>query len=203
MRNKFFFVKNLESYLETRMQKILKNPNLLKNGRKLDNMINILPREEVGLFLVCAVGRFISKQNWRPASDHNGRDGVIIKITDNGNETIFATEQVYVAPHESGDLTELALSRIGSKSSKGSSYGKDRNLIVYCDKRGLLDHQRIKKEIEQNGSFDSFWLVGRISPIGWEYFVACPKTSGDPVMAYKVSLNDDFKGFYVESMGRL
>lgn len=203
MMTRLIYIKDFESYLDKRIQMILKNPSLLKSGRKLDRKIEILPREELGLFLVCAVGRFISQQDWRPASDHEGRDGLIVRLSHHRSKLIFATEQVYIPPFLTGNLTDLVLLKIQDKSSRGEAYGRDRHLIIYCDKQGLIEHQRIKKEIQKNDIFSSFWIIGKSSNNEWRYFVATPKSVGDPIRGYEVLIHNDFKSWSVTDLGAL
>lgn len=203
MRWKINIVKNLNDYLEIVVQGILKTPTRLRTGRRLKN-IGLLPREVVGLFLVCAVGREIApSENWTLSSDPDQRDGIIVCQSGSRKGEAFATEQVYIPPHFSGNLTDLVLSEIARKSSKGKEYGRDRHLIIFCDKHGLLDHQQIKKEVATNEVFYSYWLIGRASREGWSYFVFSPKTVSDPVMAYKVVIGKDFRGWEVKRLGRL
>lgn len=203
MRQEVKRVKNLSDYLKIVIQPILKNPIRLRVGRKL-KIIGLLPREIVGLFLVCVVGRYIApNEDWTLSSDPDGRDGIIICQSGPREGDGFATEQVYIPPHTSGDLTQRVLSAIARKSSKGKEYGKERHLIIYCDKHGEIDHQKIKKEIASNNIFYSYWLIGKKSPDKWIYFVASPKTISDPVMAYEVTINDDFRSWSVKFLGKI
>lgn len=195
-------VRNLNEYLKIIIEPIVKNPDRIISGRKLPN-IGLTPREVLGLFLVCAVGRYISNEEWTLASDPDEGDGIIFCPTGPRAEEGFAVEQVYIPSFETGNLTELALSRIDDKSSKGTEYGKDRHLIIYCDKHDLLDHQKIKQELNTNHIFCSFWLIGKSSQDSWSYFVACPKTTIDPIMAYEVTINNDFDGWAVNPLGSL
>lgn len=209
MRQKLIYVKDMMSYLEKRIQKIVKSPVLIRNGRELDKMINILPREELGLFLICSVGRFISNQDWRPASDHEERDGIIVRLSDDRSKLIFATEQVYVprikekSPADIDEIVERIGVEIKKKHSKGKMYYENRHLVIFLDIEGLLDYQKVKKIVDglENG-FDSYWLFAP-----WErqcsYLVFLLKSSGDQPTAYSVEIMEDFRGVEVKRLGRL
>lgn len=202
MIQKILTVHNLNSYLKIVIEPIIKSSKAIRNGRNLSS-IKLRPREVVGLFLVCTVARYLTDEDWTIGSDPEGRDGVINCKSGPKEGDSFATEQVYIPNFEIGDLADLVVSRISNKSSKGDNYGKDLNLIIYCDKMGKLDHQKIKQKIVDNNIFASYWLIAKNSPNKWSYFVACIKTTTDPVMAYEVVIDDDFQGWNVKKLGRL
>lgn len=203
MKQPLQVVHDLHDYLYIVIQKCLVTPNMLRNGRPLKH-IGLLPREVVGLFFVCAVGRYITREDWTLASDPDGQDGVILCKSGNREGEGFATEQVYIPSHLDGDLTQLVLDSIfKNKAIKGEEYGKSRHLIIFCDKNGSLDHQKIKKELISNNIFLSFWIVAKFSEQEWTYFVVATKTVTDPLRAYEVTILDNFRDWKVKSLGRI
>ncbi len=195
-------VRDLKEFLHLIVRDILIHPNSLNSGKKFKN-IGLTAREVLGLFLVCVVGNYIDRGGWAIASDPDGYDGVIVCKSGDREGDAFGTEQVYIPNFETGDLTDLILDRITKKSSKGKEYGKDRHLIIFCNKLGLINHQKIKKSIMDNDIFYSYWIIGKCDPSKWIYFVASPKTISDPLMAYKVIIYDNFDGWAVKPLGRL
>lgn len=202
MKQKILIVKDLQFALEKIVKPILKTPRALLSNRKYKN-IGLSPREFFGLFLICLVGRFISKEDWSISSDPEGYDGVVVCRSGKREGEGFAVEQVYVPGFKQGDLTELVLSSIEDKCSKGKEYGKGRHLIVFCDKNGPLDHQLIKSKIATKTEFYSYWIIGKMDKDRWEYLILSPKTVTDPVMAYKITINDDFRSWKINLLGRL
>jgi hypothetical protein len=174
----------------------------LRSSKKYKH-IKLSPREVLGLFLVCTVGRFISGEDWTISSDPDNYDGAIVCRSGKREGEGFAVEQVYVPSFKSGNLTKLVLSSIEKKESKGKEYGKDRHLIVFCDKKGPLDNQRIKAEIATSNIFYSYWVIGKMSKNKWKYLIISPKTISDPVMAYAVTIIDSFKDWRVEALGKI
>lgn len=192
MQTKGLMVKDLTQFLELVIKPILSNPGSLKKSKKWKN-IGLSSRECLGLFLICIAGRELTKEDWTISSDPETDDGVVVCRTPPREGDAFATEQTYVPSFKQGDINELVLEAIQAKSSHGTNYGKDRHLIVYCDKTGSLDLQRIKKEIASNNIFSSFWTIARMSPNNWEFLVANVKGTSDKPRAFKISIHGDFK----------
>lgn len=195
-------VDDLKTFLRTVIKSILINPKSLDSGEKISK-IGLNPREVLGLFIICAVGNYLYKADWTVASDPENYDGVVLSKSGHRAGEGFSTEQVYVPDFESGDLTDLVLDRISKKSSKGREYGKNRHLIIFCNKSGLLDYQKIKQSIADNEIFNSFWVIAKHSQNKWNYFVATLKTISDPLMAYEVKILDNFDDWEVKSLGKL
>lgn len=202
MKHEIKRVINLNEYLKVVIEPIVRNPKRIRNGRKLKN-IALLPREVLGLFLLCAVARHIDINDWTIGSDPEERDGVVICQSGLREGEAFAVEQVYIPNTLEGNLTQLVICSIVSKSSKGSQYGKDRHLIVLCDKKGDLDHQVIKKSVASNNIFNSYWIIGKSDSLKFEYFVFSPKTKTDPIAAYLVLINKDFNDWKVNTLGEI
>lgn len=202
MKQKILIVKDLNDFLETIIKPILKSPGALLSNKKYKH-IGLSPREVLGLFLICTVGRHISKEDWTIASDPENYDGVIVCQSGERKEEGFCVEQVYVPSFQTGNLTEAVLSSIEKKCSKGKEYGKNRHLIVFSDKDGSLDHQKIKAKISSKNIFYSYWVIGKMSRDKWQYLIISPKTISDPVMAYEVLIADDFKGWTVKNLGKI
>lgn len=202
IKEELVMVKDLNNFLATIVRSILENPKSLNSSKKFKN-IGLSAREVLGIFLVCSVANYIDNSGWTIASDPEGYDGVIISNSGKRNGDGFATEQVYIPSFESGNLTDLVIERIERKSSRGSEYGKNRHLIVYCNKSGFIDHQKIKKKIKENTVFLSYWIIGKNMPDKFSYFVASPKTISDPTMAYEVVISDSFDDVRVKVLGNL
>lgn len=202
MKEMVLVVKDLGDYLHTVIKPILETPGSLKSARELKN-IGLRPRELVGLFLICVVGRHISKQDWTISSDPDRGDGVIICNDKRREGEGFAVEQVYIPSFSTESLTEAAISAISEKSSKGKEYGKKRHLVVFCDKHDRLDYTKIKENIASNDIFTSYWIVGKYSQKDFVYLVITLKATSDPPRAYAVRISRDFRSWGVEELGRV
>lgn len=207
MKVEFLFVRSLEDYLAKYIQPIIKNYKLLKVGRSFKN-IKLRPREVLGAFLVCVVIRFISKQNWTPARDPMGGDGVILCREPNRTDQAFL-EQVYVprigekAPASMDEIEERIESEINRKHNKGKAYFENRHLIIFLDIEGSLNPQKIKGFV--NGfseGFDSYWLFAPWDK-KYSYLVFLLKADRDEPSGYSVEIREDFKGWEVKRLGRL
>lgn len=202
MKTQGLMVKDLSQFLELMIKPILSTPGVLKKSKKWKN-IGLSSRELLGLFLVCTAGRELTGVDWTISSDTDTDDGVVVCRTPPREGDAFATEQTYIPNFTQGNINDLILEAIKAKSSRGENYGKDRHLIVYCDKTGSLDLQLIKSNIVSNNIFSSYWVIARMSPSGWEFIVANVKGAEDAPRAFKVTLHGDFKGWDIVSLGRL
>ncbi len=202
METQGLMVRDLHQFLELMLKPIPNTPGALRKSKKWKNT-GLSSRELLGLFLVCTAGRELTGDDWTISSDPETDDGVVVCRTPPREGEAFATEQTYVPNFIQGNINDLILEAIKTKSSRGENYGKDRHLIVYCDKTGSLDHQKIKNDIASNNIFSSYWVIARMSPTGWEFIVANIKGTEDIPRAFKVTLHGDFKGWDIASLGRL
>lgn len=195
-------VKDLGQLLELVIKPILRNPGSLKKSTKWKN-IGLSSREILGLFLVCLAGRELIGEDWTISSDPETDDGVIVCRTPPREGEVFATEQVYIPNFKQGDINDLVTGAIKTKSSRGMDYGKDRHLVVYCDKTGSLDLQLIKNEVILNNIFSSFWIIARTSSINWEFVVSNIKGAIDEPRVFQIIIHSDFKSWEIISLGVL
>lgn len=195
-------VKNLKQFLELVIKPILCTPGSLKKSKKWKN-IGLSSRECLGLFLICIAGRELTGDDWTISTDPETDDGVVVCRTAPREGDAFATEQTYVPSFSQGNINELVLRAIKAKSSLGPNYGKDRHLIVYCDKTGSLDLQSIKGGVTSNNIFSSFWVTARMSPSSWEFLVANVKGTADEPRAFRITIHSDFKDWEIVSLGKL
>lgn len=202
MNTQGLMVKDLKQFLELMLKPILNTPGALRKSKKWKN-IGLSSRELLGLFLVCAAGCELTGEDWTISTDPETDDGVVVCRTPPREGEAFATEQTYIPSFAQGDINDLILEAIKAKSSLGENYGKDRHLIVYCDKKGSLNHQSIKRNIASNNIFSSYWVIARMSPDNWEFIVANIKAMEDIPRAFKVTLHNDFKDWSIVSLGRL
>lgn len=205
MRDQILTVKPdlLPLFLKTVVQASLLRPNSMRSGREWKN-IKLRPREAVGLFLVFAVGQYLDPDNvWTVGSDPESQDGVVVCVQGEKEGDAVAVEQVYVPNLEAGEISDLVSRRIEQKSALGTEYAKDRHLVIFCDKSGSLDLSKISDFLENQESFLSYWVIARVDYPHWNYLVATPKTSGDPKMAYKVNIEDDFSSWNIEILGKI
>lgn len=208
MRAEYLFVRSLEDYLEKRIQPILKSPSSLKVGKQFKN-IKLRPREVLGAFIVCAVIRFISGQNWTLARDPMGGDGVVLCMDPTRMAEGAFLEQVYVPrmkeklPASIDEISRRIEVEIKKKHNKGKVYYENRNLVVFLDIEGLLDYQKVKTFVDDfDKGFDSYWLFAP-SDRKYSYLVFLLKANRDKPAAYDVEIREDFKGWKVKRLGRL
>ncbi len=208
MKVEYLFVRSLEDYLEKQIQPILKNPRLLKVGRQYTN-IKLRPREVLGSFIICAVVRFISGQNWTLARDPMGGDGVVLCMDPSRMGEGAFLEQVYVPRMKEKTLAGIdKIARrieieIKKKHDKGKVYSENRNLVIFLDIEGLLDYQKIKSFVDGfDQGFDSYWLFAP-SDRKYSYLVFLLKADRDQPAAYNIQIREDFKGWEVNRLGRL
>jgi len=209
MRVEYLFVRSLEDYLEKQIQPILKNPQSLKLGNKRFTNIKLIPREVLGAFIICAVIRFISEQNWTLARDPMVGDGMVLCMDPSRKGEGAFLEQVYVprmnekSPAGIDEIVRRIEIEIKKKHSKGKVYYENRNLVIFLDIKGLLNYQKVKKIIDdlENG-FDSYWLFAPYDKL-YSYLVFLLKAGRDQPAAYRVEIREDFRGWEVKRLGRL
>lgn len=207
MREETLSVKSLEEYLFGVIRPIIRDPKLLRTGRQFKN-IKLRPREILGAFLVCVVARYISNQEWTLARDTEQGDGIIYR---KGSDEGYFLEQVYVYPRAQTALGTKQISneiklQLHKKFKKGKEYAKNRNLVIFLDVNGKIDHQDFKKYLEKvSDYFDSYWLFARNSEDieNFKYIVFLLKAPKDEQAAYQVTLNADFRGWAVNRLGRI
>lgn len=207
MKHKITTVKpeGLKEWLKLVIKPILQNYSSVINGRDLP-YLKLRPREVLGAFVLCVVGQFLEqdKRNvWTIASDADTQDGTVICDSGPRAGEGLKLEQVYIPAIGYRDITNTIINAINKKNSIGKQYGEQRHLIVLCDKSGNVDLIRIRKSIENNQSFLSYWLIYRIEPPHWHYMVISLWATSDPPLLYKVSLNSNFDDWEVELIGKI
>lgn len=189
--------KELVVYLKD-IEPIIRDPDKLLRGREILNF-PIRPREAVSLFLLCAVLNKVSSEPWCITTDPQTGDGSLA-FKRNGNVYAgFLTEQTAVTSFQDGNINDCIITAIRDKEAKGEAYGKDRNLVIFLDKVGEIDHEMLQKRLECCDNFMSYWLIGLIDTDGggYNYFVATLKSTEDPLVVYKVCIYPDFENWEV------
>jgi len=191
-------IKNLSVLLKD-IEPIIKNPRSLYNGREITNF-NLRPREAVGLFLIGTVFNEISEEPYYITTDPLTGDGTLSR---KGNSVYFGdflTEQTMVTQYQEGDISDRIIASIKKKEGRGKNYAKNRNLVVFLDKVGEIDHRKIQEYLESASNFQSYWLIGLIETDGNAnaYFVAVLKSRADALNIYKVHINPNFSTWTVE-----
>lgn len=202
MKSEVFFVKSLEDYLEKVIQVILKRPDSLKSGKRFTN-IKLTPREILGAFLICVVVKYISRQDWTLARDIQIGDGIIWCRDKNRYGDVILLEQVYVRIRPKGsnliEIAEKIKNQIQRKVDKGKEYAKNRHLIVFLDVEGEFAPGILRSFINNvHERFESYWLFAPGD--GLDYSVFLLKAEKDNPAMYKVTINNDFRGWRVERL---
>lgn len=208
MKTKIFFVKSPQDYLKTVVSRILESPQSLKSGREFKN-IKLRPREVLGAFLICAVVRHLSNQDWTIARDPEEGDGMIWCRHPGREDEVALLEQVYIRLRgralDSRQLLNEVNSAVSKKIEKGREYARNRHLIIFLDATGYLDPQKIKKLIDGiEKRFDSYWLFARFSGnTNLDYVTFLLKAETDQPSAYKVTISPDYREWIVTKLGNL
>jgi hypothetical protein len=193
----------IKTFLKLVVRPSLLTPNAMRVGREWKH-IKLRPREAVGLFLVFAVGQFLDNENiWSIGSDPESGDGVVICVKGEKEGDAVAIEQVYVPSLVRGEISDLVSKMVEKKSAKGKEYARNRHLVIFCDKSGILDLAKVTIYLESQELFMSYWVIARVDFPHWNYLIAVPRTSGDPHVAYKVSIADNFSDWDVKVLGNL
>ena len=207
MKSEIFFVKSLENYLENVIQRIIRNPDSLKSGKRFTN-IKLTPREILGAFLICVVVKLISNQDWTLARDTENGDGLIVRLKKNGKYSdVIPLEQVYVRLRSNNGFHKSAIiknieTQIWKKANKGKEYAKNRHLIIFLDVEGELDITSLKTCVEKiNDRFDSYWLFAPGD--GLDYLVFLVKAERDQPAAYRVNIDKSFRQWEVGKIGSI
>lgn len=205
MKSEIFFVKSLADYLEKFIQSIIRNPDSLKSGRRFTN-IKLMPREILGAFLICVVVKHISRQDWTLARDIEIGDGMVWCRDKNRYGDVILLEQVYVRIRPKGstliEIAEKINNQIQRKIDKGKEYAKNRHLIVFLDVEGEFAPGIVQSFISNvHERFDSYWLFAPGE--GLDYSVFLLKSQRDNLTMYKVTINNDFRGWKVEKLGNI
>lgn len=195
--------KNLAVYLKD-IEFIIRDSNELLRGREIRNF-PVRPREAVSLFLLCAILNETCDELWYITTDPQTGDGCLA-FKQNGNIYAgFLTEQTVITSFQNGNINDCIITAIENKETKGKDYGRNRNLVIFLDKVGEIDHEMLQKHLEHCSNFMSYWLIGLIETDsgGYSYFVATLKSTEDPLVAYKVYIYPDFGNWEVSVLRRL
>lgn len=195
---KVIVAKNLSIFLKD-IEPIIRDPAKLLCGREVTNF-PMRPREAVALFLLCAVFNEISDEVWYVTTDPQYGDGSLAFKRDGTYYAGFLTEQTSVTNFQPGDITNRIIDVVKSKENKGLEYGKSRNLVVFLDKAGEIDHRRIQEYLRNSSVFQSYWLIGLIDAENgqYKYFVSALKSNQDRLFAYEVKTTPSFDAWKVK-----
>jgi hypothetical protein len=195
-------VSNLNFFLEYVLQPIFKDSAKIKTGREI-KPLKLRPRELMGNFLVSTVAIELTHLQWTISTDPESGDGSIYCMEGKREGEGFNTEHVYIPTSQDRNLTDAVIKAINKKISKGVEYGKNRHLVVFVDNHGTFDHQIIKDTLKEDSTFLSCWVYAKYDPIKWKYIMMTVKSVTDPLAAYEISINDDFKAWNVKVLGRI
>ena len=145
------------------LEKFIRSTKQLYSGRPLKKFGDMLPREMVANWLVCAVinaGEGAERLIF--TSDPTGGDGVIYNTE---TEHTWPTEHVMVprAPEgETPDTKALILKAVALKQEKGgAAYASGKTLVVFLEAGGEVHWfpNAVAKALPKI-DFDSVWVVG-------------------------------------------
>lgn len=189
VKKQIFVVRSTEQILDRIIfPELLNSNNALYRSEKLDT-INLSFRELFGLVIISYTALFFSGKRVMPASDPDGRDGLLTYV--DGKESVgIAFEQVFIPKFENGKLLDLIISAIKKKSQKGGKqYAQGYGLIIFSDKNGRVKLSVLKNNIVQN-PFESIWWISKIEKTKYRYMVSLLKSNaGDPLGEYCVDFD--------------
>jgi len=164
--------KTLEIALKE-LEPFIRDGNLLQSGRPMNKLGDMLPREALANWLICAAlnceygsGRYCF------SSDPTGGDGAIV---DTSVEETWLTEHVMVPRIRSKKDAELGivdriLAAINLKRNKGLQYASGKQLIVLLDDgRGEWRPNDAANKLPAPLLFEDVWVVGLQQAQAGEY----------------------------------
>lgn len=210
MRNNvgLIFLKDghLKEFFQHIVKRIILNPSEFYKSHRISKL-NLMPREIFGLFLVYLLSRKILKganihEHWNISSDPENRDGLIVCTKGNRKNQAFAVEQTIVPKFFDGELEDLIYKAVKKKESLGHDYGKDRHLILYCDKSGNVDFVKVAKMLAGFGNFYSYWILAKLEK-AYSYLVLSIKNPYEFEGAYEISFYMDSNYWRSRFLGHL
>lgn len=179
------------------LEPIIKSPDKLYRGREITNF-QIKPRESVGLFLLCAVFNVVYKDKWYISTDPADGDGCLCRKAGPKKYYVdFQTEHVFVTKYKETDVNESIRYEINKKESRGTQYGKNRNLIVFIDKSGEIEVEALLQFSKQLINFESYWLIflNYSDAKGYVYKVVSLKSKEIAPHLFAVAILGDFSDY--------
>lgn len=179
------------------LEQFVKNPVLLQTGRPLKQFGNMLPREVLANWLLCATVNAVERRQLVFSSDPTGGDGI---IWDKTAHEIFPTEHVMVprlSALNGADAQTLILEAIQQKRTKGgAAYASGKTLIVFLDADGgEWFPNRVARELPDPLHFATVWVVGlqeRTDDGEYIYVVTHLDVSNGNAPAFRVRIAKDF-----------
>jgi hypothetical protein len=143
------------------LEQFVRKPALLQTGRPLKQFGDMLPREVLANWLLCATVNAVEGRQLVFSSDPTGGDGI---IRDKATHELFPTEHVLVprlsAP-EGADAQTLILEAIEQKRTKGgAAYASGKTLVVFLDvDGGEWFPNRVARALPVPLHFATVWVV--------------------------------------------
>ena len=189
-------VKDLRILLKD-LEPRVKSPEFLRKGREFNNF-SLRPREALGNWLLCVVGRHQTGRDLTFGEDPKGGDGMIIDRGDPASNAL--TEHVFVPHLMDGDINQAIINAINSKSAKGSIYAGNRILVVFSEKVGMVLPSDLRRGIRESKVFKSIYLIAleKSADDGYIYWVTPLRTSSQYLTVHKVFIKPDFTDWRVE-----
>jgi hypothetical protein len=183
------------------LEPFVKNATLLQTGRPLKQFGNMLPREVLANWLLCATVNAVKGRQLTFSSDPIGGDGI---IRDEATNDIFPTEHTMVSPfnlREGADAQTLILEAIEKKRAMGEPYASGKTLIVFLDAAvGEGFPNRVARALPDPLYFATVWVVGfqeRTEDGEYIYTVTNLDVSEGDAPAFRVRITKDFDDWEV------
>ena len=147
------------------LEQFVRNPKLLQNGRPLKQFGNMLPREMLANWLLCATvnavdGRGLAFSSDPIGSSPIGGDGI---IREEATRELFPTEHVMArsSARQGVDAQTLILKAIEKKRKKGdAAYASGKTLVVLLDLDGaVLFPNSVARSLPDPLHFATVWVV--------------------------------------------
>lgn len=193
LKQKVTIVKDLNAVL-CDMEPWVKNPKILYVGRS--GNFQLLPREILANWLLCAVGNSVSGNNSLTFCNDpfGGGDGIIID-RENGDQMV--TEHIFIPKHkkqEEKSTEELFIDAVKKKQNKGNkAYAEGKHLVIFCDGIGKWFPNKVGRRIQGIHNFSSVWAIGleRVENENFYfYWVAFFNETHTPVSQVKIDFQE-------------
>jgi hypothetical protein len=183
-------LKNLTVGLKE-LERFIREPQLLQTGKKIPNFGDMLPRELLANWLLCAV---LEHEKGAPdrmtvaaTTDPDGGDGIIV---DTVTEDAWMTEHVIVPANDGGpdvDLHALILKQIEHKRKKGgAAYASGKTLVVFLNAgtSGEWKPNRVARALPDPLEFAAAYVVGlHLAPATGEYIYGVAQLEEKTIVA--------------------
>lgn len=186
------------------LEPFVKNAALLQTGRPLTQFGNMLPREVLANWLLCATVKAVKGRQLTFSSDPIGGDGI---IRDEATNDIFPTEHTMVSPfnlREGADAQTLIFEAIQKKRAMGEPYASGKTLIVFLDAAvGEWFPNRVARALPDPLYFATVWVVGfqeRTDDCEYIYVITNLDVSKGDAPAFRVRITKNFDAWYVEDV---